>query len=123
MNGNGTTPVPVIYERRGTPAPPSPSTGGLSWQTIALVLAAAGVSTGSSYAVHRVADPPHVVAAEAPADHEARIRALEEAQHRAEVAEAGRTAHLDEQLGSMRAAIDALRADVAALAIAKGTHR
>lgn len=72
------------------------SGGGLSWQVVALVLGTAGASTGGSYAVQRVSKA-------GPVELEERVKVLEEAGHKAEVSQASRDAHLDEQLQAIRA--------------------
>lgn len=92
---------------------------GLSWQTIALVLAAAGASTGGSLAVSHSERARPVEVAQAP-ELEARVHALEDAQHRAEVAAAARDAHLDEQLAAIRETLQTMRAEVRAMQAPRG---
>jgi hypothetical protein len=100
-----------------TAAAAAAKAGGLSWQTIALVLGTATATTGGSLAVHRAAErEPLQATAAASVELEQRVRALEDAQHHAEVAAAARDAHLDEQLGVIREALVGMRADVKALA-------
>lgn len=90
---------------------------GLSWQTIALVLGTATATSGGSLVVHRAAErEPMQATAAASAELETRVRALEDAQHRAEVAAAARDAHLDEQLAVIRDGLAAMRADLKTLA-------